>query len=114
MREIAHNWISSVRIKVNASRIAAATASAAQSEALIKKPHFSTASTLCGSSAQGWRQDNRVKDHAAARRTSARRTLVFETPASPTITMTQRPSGVMQTILAGLTIFSDNISSSFP
>jgi hypothetical protein len=32
MREIAHNWISSVRIKVNASRIAAATASAAQSE----------------------------------------------------------------------------------
>ena len=48
-----------------------------------------------------------MKDHAAARRTSARRTLVFETPASPTITMTQRPSGVMQTILAGLTIFSD-------
>jgi hypothetical protein len=32
MREIAHNWISPVRIKVNASRIAAATASAAQSE----------------------------------------------------------------------------------
>jgi hypothetical protein len=32
MREIAHNWISSVRIKVNASRVAAATASAAQSE----------------------------------------------------------------------------------
>jgi hypothetical protein len=32
MREIAHNWISSVRIKANASRIAAATASAAQSE----------------------------------------------------------------------------------
>jgi hypothetical protein len=30
--EIAHNWISPVRIKVNASRIAAATASAAQSE----------------------------------------------------------------------------------
>jgi hypothetical protein len=28
MREIAHNWISPVRIKVNASRIAAATASA--------------------------------------------------------------------------------------
>jgi hypothetical protein len=32
MREIAHNWISSVRIKVDASRIAAATPSAAQSE----------------------------------------------------------------------------------
>jgi len=32
MREIAHNWISPVRIKVNASRIAAATVSAAQSE----------------------------------------------------------------------------------
>src|ERR1700736_1357789 len=32
MPEIAHNWISPVRIKVNASRIAAATASAAQSE----------------------------------------------------------------------------------
>jgi hypothetical protein len=32
MREIAHNWISPVRIKVNASRIAAATASAAQSD----------------------------------------------------------------------------------
>jgi hypothetical protein len=34
MREIAHNWISPVRIKVNASRIAAATASAAQPEDL--------------------------------------------------------------------------------
>jgi hypothetical protein len=46
MREIAHNWISSVRIKVNASRIAAATASAAQSEdrSANQKPHFSTAS----------------------------------------------------------------------
>jgi hypothetical protein len=32
MREIAHNWISPVRIKVNASLIGAATASAAQSE----------------------------------------------------------------------------------
>src|SRR3984893_8500645 len=32
MPEIAHNWISPVRIKVNASRIAVATASAAQSE----------------------------------------------------------------------------------
>jgi hypothetical protein len=46
MREIAHNWISPVRIKVNASRIAAATASAAQSEdrSANQKPHFSTAS----------------------------------------------------------------------
>jgi hypothetical protein len=32
MREIAHNWISPVRIKVNASQIAVATAGAAQSE----------------------------------------------------------------------------------
>jgi hypothetical protein len=46
MREIVHNWISPVRIKVNASRIAAATASAAQSEdrSANQKPHFSTAS----------------------------------------------------------------------
>jgi hypothetical protein len=32
MREIAHNWISPVRIKVNASQIAVATVGAAQSE----------------------------------------------------------------------------------
>src|ERR1700751_5563967 len=32
MREITHNWISPVRIKVNASQIAVATAGAAQSE----------------------------------------------------------------------------------
>jgi hypothetical protein len=32
MREIAHNWISPVRIKVNASQIAVATAGAAQPE----------------------------------------------------------------------------------
>jgi hypothetical protein len=32
MREIAHNWISPVRIKVNASQIAVATAGAAQSD----------------------------------------------------------------------------------
>jgi hypothetical protein len=31
-REIAHNWISPVRIKVNASQIAVATAGAAQAE----------------------------------------------------------------------------------
>ena len=32
MREIAHNWISPVRIKVNASQIAVATAGVAQPE----------------------------------------------------------------------------------
>jgi hypothetical protein len=32
MPEIAHNWISPVRIKVNASQIAVATAGAAQPE----------------------------------------------------------------------------------
>jgi hypothetical protein len=44
MREIAHNWISPIRVKVNASQIASvATAGAAQSEdrSAKQKPHFS-------------------------------------------------------------------------
>jgi hypothetical protein len=50
MREIAHNWISPVRIKVNASEIAVATAGAAQSEdrSTKQKTTFSAASTQTG------------------------------------------------------------------
>jgi len=52
MREIAHNWISPVRIKVNASQIAVATAGAAQSEdrsAKQKTSFFDTIGRFCRS-----------------------------------------------------------------
>jgi hypothetical protein len=44
MREIAHNWISPVRIKVNASQIAVATTDAAEPEdcSAKQKTNFST------------------------------------------------------------------------
>jgi hypothetical protein len=61
MREIAHNWISPVRIKVNASQIAVATAGAAQLEDRSAKQKTTFFDTI------GHKQNSRLPQYPSVR-----------------------------------------------